>query len=80
MVLSFSKTEEGDVTVQFKNGDEYEEFSYCEMIKKIYVDKCIEDAEIIGDFSDVEKTSISELVDELRAATSEGNSDKETAL
>lgn len=71
MQLSFKKDTDGHISVEFKQGDVYEEFSYSEMIKKLYNEKMISDSEIQGSFTQKETESINELTNELREAIQE---------
>ena len=66
MQLSFDKDEQGNISVKFVDQDRYKEFSYAEMIKRIYDDKRIEDAKIVGTFSEKEIQSITDLIDRCR--------------
>lgn len=68
MKLSFTKQSDGEITVCFRGDDHDEEFSYSKMVRKIYKEKRIDDAEINGEFSDIEKESIGLLIEELRSA------------
>lgn len=71
MKLSFNKQSDGEITVHFRNGADIEQFSYSMMVKKIYDEKKIEDAEILGEFSEIEQESIRSLINELRTAVVE---------
>lgn len=66
MQLLFNKDEQENISVQFVDKDGCTEFSYGEMIKRIYEDKVIDDSKIIGAFSEKEKKSISDLIDNCR--------------
>ena len=66
MQLSLKKDTDGHISVEFKQGDAYEKFSYSEMIKKLYNEKMISDSETQGSFSQKEIESINELTNELR--------------
>lgn len=75
MQLSFRKQENGEVEVLFKEGTKYEDFSYPEMIRKLFVDRGIDESEMVGEFSESEEESIIELTKEIRKAIA--NADKE---
>lgn len=66
MKLVFIKDEEEKVTVYFKEGDNREEFSYSEMVKRLYDERTIENAELEGVFTSEEEDSINKLVEEIR--------------
>lgn len=68
MQLSFKKISNGEVIVEFKKADIYQTFSYSEMVLRIYEERTLEEPEIIGDFTEKEKESIAELIEELRLA------------
>lgn len=77
MKLKFEKNN-GDVLVSFVNNDDSNEsFSYSNMVRKIYADKTIEDAEVIGDFTDIERDSIKVLINELRNALDDATRSEE---
>lgn len=83
MKLMFKKTEEGQISVNFKDGDKYTDFSYSEMVRRIYEEKVIESAEIIGEFTQKERESITQLIKELKKSimnlnqsAGEGTNDK----
>lgn len=77
MKLKFEKNN-GDVLVSFVNNDGRNEvFSYSNMVKRIYDDKTIDDAEVIGDFSDLERESINVLINELRNALDDATRSEE---
>lgn len=77
MKLKFEKNN-GDVLVSFVNNDDSNEsFSYSNMVRKIYADKTIEDAEVIGDFTDIERDSIKVLIKELRNALDDATRSEE---
>ena len=71
MKLSFNKNSDGEISVHFRNGVVLEQFSYSAMVKKIYDEKKIEEAEINGEFSEIERESIRSLINELRNAVVE---------
>ena len=66
MKLIFIKDEEENIIVKFKDGDKKEEFSYSEMVKRLYDERIIETAELEGDFSPEEEDSINKLVEEIK--------------
>ena len=49
------KKENDEYSIKVKINDEEKSFSYIEMIKELYENKKLEDAEYDGDFSDTEK-------------------------
>lgn len=71
MQLLFNKDEDGNISVYFVDSEENINFSYAEMIKRIYDDKVIEDAKITGSFSEKERQSITELIDSCRKVIDE---------
>ena len=73
MQLSFNKSIDGSIIVELKGEKGNEDFSYSRMIKEMYDDKSVENAEIKGDFSEKEIESIEKLVEELRAAIIDAN-------
>lgn len=77
MRLLFCKDEQGDISVKFIDVDGYTDFSYADMIKRIYDDQIIEDPELQGSFSEKEKKSISDLIDSCRNAIFEGENQSE---
>ena len=80
MQISFEKLSNGEVRVWFKNGDSYEEFSYSEMVRKMFDEKSVADSELRGEFTDKEKASISELIEEFRTAITESTQTGETDI
>lgn len=48
-------------------------FSYSEMVRKIYYDQTIEDPVINGNFTDIERKSINELIEILQKASTTEN-------
>ena len=77
MRLLFNKDDQGNISVKIVDKDGYCDFSYGEMIKRIYDDKKIEDSEIQGLFSEKEKRSIAELIDNCRKAVFEEPSEEQ---
>lgn len=77
MKLVFIKTEEENVEVFLKRQDQNEPFDYGEMILKMYEDGNVEDAEIIGNFTDIEEQSIQEMITDLRRAIDDVNEQQE---
>lgn len=73
MKLSFVKNTSGDISVRFKCNNKYEVFSYPEMVKKMYDEKSVEMPELIGNFTEKEKESIYELIQEFQTAITESN-------
>ena len=71
MQLLFNKDEDGNISVYFVDSEENINFSYAEMIKRIYDDKVIEDAKITGSFSEKERQSSTELIDSCRKVIDE---------
>ncbi len=80
MILSFKKTIDEEISVELKGTEGYEEFSYTKMIQKMHEDKSVEEAEIVGDFSQIERDSINQLISELRDAATEADSTEEEKL
>lgn len=62
MKLSFSKSEELEVSVTHKTGGEDKAFSYIEMIRSLIEHKKLGEPELNGDFSESEKASISSMI------------------
>lgn len=77
MRLLFNKDEHGNISVKLVDKDGYTDFSYGEMIKRIYDDKVIEDSDIQGSFTEKERKSINELIDNCRKAVFEEPSEEE---
>lgn len=77
MQLMFSKNDDGEISVQFKESDSFEEFTYSKMVKKIYDEKIIEQPEIQGGFTEKEKKSINEMIDGFRKVATEAEGKKE---
>lgn len=69
MKLVFNKDENDSITVQFQDDSGTQTFSYSEMVKKIYNDRVIEDPVINGNFTDIERNSINELIRLLRESS-----------
>lgn len=59
------KKENDEYSIKVKINDEEKAFSYIEMIKELYENKKLEDAEYDGDFSDTEKESVDSLVNDI---------------
>lgn len=59
------KKENDEYSIKVKINDEEKSFSYIEMIKELYENKKLEDAEYDGDFSDTEKESVDSLVNDI---------------
>lgn len=76
MKLIFTRLESGDVKVSIQTGDCVIDFDYAEMVKSIYRDQVIEDAELVGAFSPIEEQSIKELVECSREALSSINTEQ----
>ena len=66
MKLVFSKRDNEDIKVEIQKGESRISFDYPEMVKLLYNDKQIEDSELIGEFSEIEKKSINELIQSIR--------------
>ncbi len=67
MKLYFEKNNDNDIKVFIVNkGKEKIEFSYAEMIKRMYDDGIVEDSIMEGPLSEDERKSINELTDELK--------------
>lgn len=62
MKLSFSKNEELEVSVTQKTGEEHKTLNYIGMIKSLIENKRLDDPELIGDFTDSERESISSMI------------------
>ena len=58
------KKENDEYSIKVKINDE-EKSSYIEMIKELYENKKLEDAEYDGDFSETEKESVDSLVNDI---------------
>lgn len=69
MKLRFDKDNNDNISVSFQNDSETEEFSYSEMVKKIFYDRTIEDPYINGNFTNIERDSIKELIRLLRESS-----------
>ena len=80
MQISFEKLSNGEVRVQFKSGENYEDFSYSKMVRKMFDEKSVENPELRGEFTDKEKASISELIEEFRTAITESSQITETEM
>lgn len=65
MMLKFTKNET-IVNVEFIDKDDStSEFSYIEMVKRLYEDKKAEDPEFAGEFTDEEKSSVVSLISDI---------------
>jgi hypothetical protein len=61
MKLVFRKNESGEISVFRKEVDAEKPFVYVEMIKELIESRTIDEAEVIGNFSDAERGSISSM-------------------
>lgn len=65
MKLKFVKDSDS-VDVFFINSDgTFDDFSYIEMVNRLYLDKILESPDFVGEFSDPERESISSLFTEI---------------
>lgn len=78
MKLSFSKNEELEVSVTQKTGEEYKSFNYIGMIKSLIENKRLDDPELIGDFSDSERESISSMITHINNEVSDFYNDDDS--
>jgi len=62
MILVFSKNEEQEISVSFKDAGCTTTFNYITMIKSLIDVKKMEEPEFIGDFSEAEKESVRSMV------------------
>lgn len=77
MQLAFEKKDDDKVEVFFKEDNQKVAFDYGELVLKLYNDKRMEPPEICGDFTEVEKQSIEQLVADINNAIEEANNPKE---
>ena len=69
MKLIFNKDENDSITVQFQDNSGTQAFSYSEMVERIYYDRVIDTPVINGNFTDIERNSINELIRLLRESS-----------
>ena len=65
MKLVFNKNEQLEVTVSQKSGDETTEFNYVDMIKSLVTNKKLDEPEVVGEFLESEKDSISSMINHI---------------
>ena len=68
MQLVFRKKDGEEIATFIEKNGKITEFSYNEMIINIYKDRKVEEAKLDGGFTEVERESIAELIDELKEA------------
>ncbi|MGN0721181.1 MAG: hypothetical protein ACI4LZ_04395 [Anaerovoracaceae bacterium] len=78
MQLIFEKKDTDIIEVYLVDEGQKTQFDYGNMILDIYEDGIIEDAKLEGDFTEIEKQSINELVQDMRRAVDEANSQAES--
>lgn len=66
--IFLKENEQCKIILQKTDGTKMD-FSYINMIKELYEEKKIEEAEIEGDFSEGEKESVKALIDEINNHT-----------
>ena len=74
MKLSFIKNEELEVSVSQKHGkhgDQHKAFNYVDMIKYLIKEKKLDEPELIGEFSDSERESISSMINHINQEVSD---------
>jgi len=71
MKLSFMKNEELEVSVSQKHGDKHKAFNYVDMIKCLIEEKKLANPELIGEFSDSERESISSMINHINQEVSD---------
>ncbi|WP_156412622.1 hypothetical protein [Pseudohongiella spirulinae] len=65
------KNEELEVSVSQKHGDKQKAFNYVDMIKCLIEEKKLDEPELIGDFSDSERSSISSMISHINQEVSD---------
>jgi len=65
MKLVFNKNEKYEISVFSKTDDGSVKFKYIDMIKSLISVKQLEEPELIGEFSDSEKESISSMINHI---------------
>jgi hypothetical protein len=79
MKLVFRKSEDEQISVfQSVDGGETA-FLYTELISTLIGDPKLEDAELVGDFTDEEKRSIASMVSSINAVLCDEEADDETS-
>jgi hypothetical protein len=68
MRLKFVKGADNKICVYIYDNNEYTTFSYPLMIKEMFNDKIVEEAEIEGNFTDVEIKSIKDIIEMLKSS------------
>jgi len=71
MKLVFSKNDQLEISVMQKDGSNSIEFKYVDLIKKLINVKALEEPEMIGDFSESEKESITSMVKHINSEVAE---------
>ena len=66
MKLKFIKKQDNDFSIKIEEGAKSRNFEYIYFIDNAYKNKTIEDPEFEGDFLDLEKDRIMEMVKDLR--------------
>lgn len=80
MKLKFTKDSNGEISVKILENNEYICFDYSDMIKQLYDSQEVENAEICGSFTDMEKKSIEDIIQGLKQAIKNTNDDFEEAI
>ena len=76
MKLVFKK-EEDDAIVKIEQDDEEKDFNYVELIRFLYENNELENAEFDGEFSSKEKDAINEMIAKLNKIPSEKITEEE---
>lgn len=61
MKLVFKKNEQNEISVVRRIGDKEQDFSYVDMIKALIETKSLEPPDVLGGFSEAEKSSIKSM-------------------
>lgn len=70
MKLEFTKNDKHEITVLSVEGESKTEFKYIDMINSLIKNKHIEEPELIGNFSESEKLSISSMINHINTVVS----------
>lgn len=71
MKLVFGKNDQLEISVMQKVGENSVEFNYIDMIKSLIERKALDEPELLGEFSELERNSICSMVNHINSVVSE---------
>lgn len=77
MNLLFEKTDPQTIKVKIKNNSQTIDFDYMSLIKGILSSGALDESELLGDFSSVEKSSIESMVRHLNECAPQKDTEDE---